>query len=146
MHGGFDSFIEEFYSEVRYLANRGYEVFAFEGPGQGGAGRKFGLPVTNEREKPVGAVLDHLKLDDVTIYGLSMGGYWCLVATAFEPRIKRVVSSGSTWDSMQMKGVNRQTELITQDVLLLVGKNDHFIPFKRHHQQTQALTAACAVT
>ena len=35
MHGGFDSFNEELYFLVRYFSERGYEVIAFDGPGQG---------------------------------------------------------------------------------------------------------------
>lgn len=37
IHGGFDSYIEEFYSWMRYFSDHGYEVIAFEGPGQGAA-------------------------------------------------------------------------------------------------------------
>ena len=33
IHGGFDSFIEEFYSLAVYFSNHGYEVILFEGPG-----------------------------------------------------------------------------------------------------------------
>jgi len=35
MLGGFDSFSEAFYSIARCFADLGYEVIAFEGPGQG---------------------------------------------------------------------------------------------------------------
>ena len=35
MHGGFDSSYEEFFSECEYLRERGYDVYLFEGPGQG---------------------------------------------------------------------------------------------------------------
>jgi alpha-beta hydrolase superfamily lysophospholipase len=41
IHGGFDSFIEEFFSWMAYFAEAGYEIIAFEGPGQGGARRKY---------------------------------------------------------------------------------------------------------
>lgn len=95
MHGGFDSFIEEFYSWAVYFANTGYEVIAFEGPGQGGARRKYDLPFDYEWEKPVGAVLDFFGLDDVTLLGISMGGWLCLRAAAFEPRVKRVIGMGA---------------------------------------------------
>ena len=37
MHGGFDSLIEEFYVIWQRVAAAGFEVIAFEGPGQGGA-------------------------------------------------------------------------------------------------------------
>ena len=35
MHGGFDSFVEEFYYMMRIFADNGYEIIAFEGPGSG---------------------------------------------------------------------------------------------------------------
>jgi len=91
MHGGFDSFVEEFYSWMRYFSDHGFEVIAFEGPGQGAALSKYGLALDIEWEKPAKAVLDYFKLNDVTWLGISMGGWFCFRAAAFEPRIKRVV-------------------------------------------------------
>jgi pimeloyl-ACP methyl ester carboxylesterase len=206
MHGGFDSFIEEFYSWMRYFAERGYEVIAFEGPGQGGARRKNGLALDPEWEKPAKAVLDHLGLDDVTWLGVSMGGYLCFRAAAFEPRIKRVIASGIAYDytkfpnavarllmglfftyfrsftnkmtvkkmqrdgmhtwsignlmyiadkktpmeaadvAFKMNAENLHSELVKQDVLILTGREDHFIPFKMHGMQVKALTHARSVT
>ena len=98
LHGGYDSFIEEFYSMMRYFAVSGFRVIGFDGPGQGAARRKAGLPLDYHWEKPVGAVLDHLGLDDVTLIGLSMGGYFSLRAAAFESRVKRVIASGHAFD------------------------------------------------
>jgi hypothetical protein len=37
LHGGMDSFLEEWYLIMKYLAKEGFEVIGFEGPGQGGA-------------------------------------------------------------------------------------------------------------
>ncbi|MFC2086324.1 alpha/beta fold hydrolase [Bacteroidota bacterium] len=104
LHGGFDSFMEEFYSWMLYFSDFGYEVIAFEGPGQGSSRIKYGLTITIEWEKPVKALLDFLKLDDVTLIGLSMGGFFCLRAAAFEPRIKRVIANGHAIDYMQSYG------------------------------------------
>ena len=91
IHGGLDSFMEEFYSAAVYLLNAGYEVILFEGPGQGAALRKSGLHMTHEWEKPTRAVMDHLQLEDVTLVGLSLGGYLAPRAAAFEERISKVV-------------------------------------------------------
>lgn len=44
IHGGFDSFIEGFYSFATYFAHAGYDVILFEGPGQGGALKKVTFP------------------------------------------------------------------------------------------------------
>ncbi|UCF19312.1 MAG: alpha/beta fold hydrolase [Gemmatimonadota bacterium] len=98
LHGGYDSFIEEFYSLMRYFAAAGYRVIGFEGPGQGAARRQGRLPLDYRWEAPVGSVLDQFDLDDVTLIGLSMGGYFALRAAAFEPRVKRVIASGHAYD------------------------------------------------
>jgi len=98
LHGGYDSFIEEFYSMMRYFATSGFRVIGFDGPGQGAARRKAGLPLDYHWEKPVGAILDHFGLEDVTLIGLSMGGYFALRTAAFEPRVKRVIASGHAFD------------------------------------------------
>jgi alpha-beta hydrolase superfamily lysophospholipase len=90
--GGFDSYIEELTSAFFYLRDAGYEVVAFEGPGQGGALNDAGLHMTTEWHEPVKAVLDYFKLDHVTLAGLSMGGCLVMRAAAFEPRVDRVVA------------------------------------------------------
>jgi pimeloyl-ACP methyl ester carboxylesterase len=206
MHGGFDSFIEEFYSMMRYFSDHGYEVIGFEGPGQGGARRKYGLALDHEWEKPAKAVLNHFKLDDVTWLGISLGGWLCFRAAAFEPRIGRVIALGIAYDYTRFTGLfgrlmmklffnhlpgltnkitlkkmnqdgmhawtignlmyisdketpvaaaevafamnaeNLHSELVTQDVLILTGREDHFIPFKMHDMQVKALTNAKSVT
>ncbi|MBE9505756.1 MAG: alpha/beta fold hydrolase, partial [Chloroflexi bacterium] len=206
MHGGFDSFIEEFYSWMRYFADRGYEVIAFEGPGQGGARRKYGLPLDYRWELPTGAVLDYFGLKDVTLLGISMGGYLCLRAAALDTRIRRVIASAIAYDYMQFQNAaaqllgrlffqylrgfsnwaarkkmekdemhrwaignlmfmadkktpmeamdvvlqlsarNLHSELVQQDVLILTGCEDHFIPLKMHDMQVNALVNAKSVT
>lgn len=207
IHGGFDFFIEEFYSWIRYFSDHGYEVIAFEGPGQGAALRKHGFAVDYEWEKPIKAVLDYFKLNNVTLVGISMGGWFCFRAAAFEPRIKRVIASSISYDYMKLmnvvlqkmhiffikhmrnysnkmilksikkeKGIqawmsaqlmyitkkqmpmdafdfwlqlnekNLHSELVKQDVLVLTGRNDHFVSFKAHAMQVKALTNANSVT
>lgn len=112
LHGGFDSFIEEFYSMMKYFSNRGYDVIGFEGPGQGSTLRRYSIPITIEWEKPTQAILDYLKLDDVIMIGLSMGGWLCLCAAAFEPRTKLVVASGHAIEYMKsMPAILRKLHL-----------------------------------
>jgi pimeloyl-ACP methyl ester carboxylesterase len=201
MHGGFDSFIEELFSWGCYFANLDYEVIMFEGPGQGAALKKYGLPISHEWEKPAKAILDFFELDDVTWLGLSMGGWFCFRAAAYEPRIKRVIASSIAYDYMrippkfvadfarwlmkypglmnkmsefkmkmmpqdkwgidnlmyishtdtplaasqailQFNEQNLKSGLVKQDVLILTGEEDHFIPLKMHHIQVEALTQA----
>lgn len=204
MHGGFDSFVEEFYPMMKIFSDNCYEVVAFEGPGQGGTRRKYDLAWDEKWDKPTKAVLDFFKLDNVTIYGISMGGHLCLRAAAFEPRIKRVVTSGGAVDywkipgpvsrgllkffmhfknftkramikkmkkdehhnwfgqnsmyitkiddpfkaSMKMLDMNEaniKPERITQDVLILTARNDHFIPIKMHNIMIKSLKNAKSV-
>jgi pimeloyl-ACP methyl ester carboxylesterase len=205
IHGGFDSFIEEWYSCATFFTARGYEVILFEGPGQGAALKKSGLPLTHEWEKPVSAVLDYFRLDNVTLLGISMGGWMCFRAAAFEPRITRVIASGIAYDYMQFlpaparalfgylfrfRGLmdriammkmrasfqeqwginnlmyitmtrtpmdatdvllrfnetNQHPDLVKQDVLILTGAEDHFIPLRMHDRQVNALKNARSVT
>ena len=79
-------------SEKQWACAAGYEVLAFEGPGQGAALRRYGLTFTDQWEKPVKAVLDYYNTDQATITGVSLGGELCLRAAAMEPRITRAVS------------------------------------------------------
>ena len=206
IHGGFDSFKEEFYSIMKYFSGNGYDVIVFEGPGQGEARKKYNLLFDYRWEKPASAVLDHFGLDDVTLLGISMGGYLCFRAAAFEPRIKKVIASSVAYDytdfppkilqplvslfyntlteftnnatiramkkgglkswyfsnliymtgsSRPIDAVRYLTKLtaealhcdrVTQDVLILTGRDDHFAPYKMHKKQVNALINANTVT
>jgi hypothetical protein len=70
VHGGFDSFVEEFIDPLGALPALGYTVIAFDGPGQGGA-LYDGLAFTERWEAPAAAVLDHFGLDAVDWLGIS---------------------------------------------------------------------------
>lgn len=98
LHGGFDSLIEEFFAIWERIAAGGFDVIAFEGPGQGGARALAGLTFDHDWEKPVAAVLDCFGIDRAAIVGLSMGGYWAIRAAGREPRIDRVVSWPPVYD------------------------------------------------
>ncbi len=74
-----------------YLADNGFDVYLYEGPGQSGVLRVQDMKFTHKWEKPTKAVLNYFKLDDVTIVGASLGGYLAPRAAAFDKRIKRVV-------------------------------------------------------
>lgn len=102
VHGGFDSYGEELYPFARALADAGYEAVLFEGPGQGSVIRRQGIHFTAEWERPVKAVLDHFDFDDVTLVGISLGGYLATRAAAFEPRVRRVVAFGVMWDFFEV--------------------------------------------
>jgi pimeloyl-ACP methyl ester carboxylesterase len=99
--GGFDSLIEEFFVIWKFFAEKGYRVIAFEGPGQGGALRLYGHPFDHNWEKPTGAVLDYFLIEEASLIGISMGGYWAIRAAAFDKRIKQVVSWSPVYDWME---------------------------------------------
>ena len=101
IHAGFDAYVEEFYALAQAITLCGYEVVMFDGPGQGSTLMREKTPMTHEWEKPVGAVLDHLALTDVTLIGISLGGYLAIRAAAFEPRIERVVAYDVMLDFFQ---------------------------------------------
>ena len=208
--GGFDSYIEELMQAFFYLRDAGYEVIAFEGPGQGGALNEAGLPMTAEWHKPVKAVLDYFQVNHVTLIGLSMGGGLVFRAAAFEPRVDRVIaydiftdfldvnlrqvnplqrrlltvmlnlraaavvnamvarvakkSPVAEWgiaEGMHVTGTSSPYEffrkakqfhtadvstLIKQDVLLLAGSEDHYVPTEQFYQQIKMLTNARSIS
>jgi pimeloyl-ACP methyl ester carboxylesterase len=98
MHLGYDSLKEELLPVMELFSEAGMDIWLFEGPGQGEALYRYGLTMTHEWERPVKAVLDHLGLEDVTLVGLSLGGYLAPRAAAFEPRVKRVIAWGVLYD------------------------------------------------
>lgn len=91
LHGGNDSYLEEFFHAMLDLQSRGFDVYLFEGPGQGGVLREQNIKFDPAWEKPVKAVLDYFGLQDVTIIGASLGGYLAPRAAAFEKRITKVI-------------------------------------------------------
>lgn len=96
--GGFDSVIEEFFPIWRSLSEAGFDVVAFDGPGQGGARTLHDVPHTHDWERPVAAVLDHFGIERAALVGMSMGGYWAIRAASREPRIAAVVAWAAVYD------------------------------------------------
>jgi pimeloyl-ACP methyl ester carboxylesterase len=198
IHGGFDSFVEEWFFIMKCLASNGFDVIGFDGPGQGHMLIKQGIPLDYRWERPVKCILDYYKIAEATIFGLSMGGWFCMRAAAFEPRIKNVIASGYAYDysripaafarammlffvnnfrkytakqflkmsqkqgvqgwqthqlshitnlspleafeySLKLNAENLCCDQITQNVLLLSGLHDHFVPIKMHKKQVALL-------
>ena len=92
LFGGFDSYVEELFPMVTEFAQRGYDIVAFDGPGQGGMLEDQHVAMTADWQRPVAAVVDALGLDDVTLIGGSLGGCLVIRAAAFERRVHRVVA------------------------------------------------------
>jgi pimeloyl-ACP methyl ester carboxylesterase len=95
--GGYDSFIEEFYLAVKEWADLEYNIYLFEGPGQGES-LKRGLKFEPYWEKPTGVVIDYFGLQEVFVIGISWGGYLALRAAAFDKRITKVVAFDVLYD------------------------------------------------
>jgi pimeloyl-ACP methyl ester carboxylesterase len=104
-HGGFDSTLEEGYFAVaRGAVERGYNVLAFDGPGQATTRRLLGLVFRSDWEKVVSPVIDYaITLPDVdehrmVLMGTSFGGYLAARAAAFEHRIAALVLNDGLFD------------------------------------------------
>jgi pimeloyl-ACP methyl ester carboxylesterase len=100
-NGGYDSFVEEFYTFLLPLTELGFTVIGFDGPGQGGALRQ-GIFFEHAWEQPAKALLDYFHLDAVDWLGASCGGYLAVRAAAFEPRIKHIIAMPATYSGLDM--------------------------------------------
>lgn len=95
--GGYDSFIEEFYLAVKEFSEQGFNIYLFEGAGQGET-LKRGIVFEPHWENPVKAILDYFHLENACAIGISWGGYLALRAAAFEKRIARAVAYDVLYD------------------------------------------------
>lgn len=98
VHGGYDSLVQEFMLLITFFHELGYNIYFFEGPGQGEVLMHYGIRMTEKWEHCTKAVLDHFKLDDVTLIGISLGGYLATRAAAYDKRIKRLVMYDLIYD------------------------------------------------
>ncbi|MEU3985145.1 alpha/beta fold hydrolase [Streptomyces sp. NPDC026672] len=95
---GYDSTLEEAYFAVAAAAlRRGYNVLAFDGPGQGAALRRQGMVFRADWEAVTTPVLDHaltrpeIDGERIVLFGYSLGGYLVARAAAFEHRIAATI-------------------------------------------------------
>jgi len=211
--GGFDSYVEEMFKTILAMKESGFDVIFFDGPGQGATLEDYHISMTPEWEKPVKAVLDFFNLDDVTVIGVSLGGYLVMRAAAYDKRIKRVVADDVCVDffetllrqfpaksrklitflvkhqnrlhaaiingiisklskkslmlewgvaqGMHVMGVKTPYDflrkctsfntrevsaIVTQDVLLMGGQEDHYIPLHQFFDQGKMLTNVRSLT
>ncbi|MFQ7234422.1 MAG: alpha/beta fold hydrolase [Enterococcus hulanensis] len=91
VHGGYDSFIQEFVPLMQYIYSKGYNVYMFEGFGQGEVLNRCEMKMKPEWEICTKVILDYFNLEEVTLIGVSLGGYLAARAAAYDNRIKRVV-------------------------------------------------------
>ena len=103
--GGYDGTCEElyFFNGAAALA-RGYNVLAFDGPGQGGALLQQGLVIRPDWEAAVTPVVDYLvSREDVdpgriALIGLSLGAHLAPRAAAYEHRLAAVMADCGAFD------------------------------------------------
>ena len=105
MHTGFDGSAEEMHvSGARAAVERGYNVLAFDGPGQYGPLHREGLVFRPDWEKVITPVVDFaLKQPGVdpkriALMGISMGGELAPRAAAFEKRLAALVANDGLYD------------------------------------------------
>jgi pimeloyl-ACP methyl ester carboxylesterase len=104
-NNGFDSTLEESYFAIAAAAlARGYNVLAFDGPGQGAALREQALVFRPDWEAVIGPVIDHaltrpeIADDRIVLFGYSMGGYLVARAAAFDSRVAGLILDDGIYD------------------------------------------------
>jgi pimeloyl-ACP methyl ester carboxylesterase len=103
--GGYDGTAEELYflNGSAALA-RGYNVLAFDGPGQGAALLQQGLVLRPDFETVISAVMDFVEqrpgtdVHRVALIGLSLGGYLAPRAASGEHRVAACIADCGSYD------------------------------------------------
>ncbi len=105
MHTGFDGSAEEMHvSGARAAVERGYNVLAFDGPGQYGPLHREGLVFRPDWEKVVTPVVDFalrqpgVDSKRIALMGISLGGYLAPRAAAFEHRLAALIANDGIYD------------------------------------------------
>jgi dienelactone hydrolase len=105
MHTGFDGSAEEMHvSGARAAVERGYNVLAFDGPGQSGPLHREGLVFRPDWEKVVTPVVDFVMKQPgvdpkrLALMGVSLGGELAPRAAAFEPRLAALIANDGLYD------------------------------------------------
>lgn len=105
MHTGFDGSAEELHVDgARAAVERGYNVLAFDGPGQFGPLHREGLPFRPDWEKVVTPVVDFCLLlprvdpRKIALMGISLGGELAPRAAAHEKRLAALIANDGLYD------------------------------------------------
>ena len=104
-NSGYDSTLEESYFAIAAAAlARGYNVLAFDGPGQGAALREQRLTFRPDWEAVMTPVIDfaltrpEVAPDQIALFGYSLGGYLVARAAAFDARIAALILDDGIFD------------------------------------------------
>jgi pimeloyl-ACP methyl ester carboxylesterase len=105
MHSGFDGSAEEMHVDgARAAVERGYNVLAFDGPGQFGPVHREGLTFRPDWEKVVTPVVDFVLRfpvvdpKKIALMGVSFGGELAPRAAAYEKRIAALIVNDGVYD------------------------------------------------
>jgi pimeloyl-ACP methyl ester carboxylesterase len=109
LNGGYDSTAEEcyFWNGVAAL-RRGYHCLIFDGPGQGAALIKDGLPFRPDWEAVISPIVDWLADQRgvnprrIGIIGVSFGGYLALRAASGEPRLAACIADPGEFSLLEI--------------------------------------------
>ncbi len=104
-NNGFDSTREEAYFVIAAAAlRRGYNVIAFDGPGQGAALREDRMIFRPDWEAVITPVLDYaltrpeFDSEKIALFGYSLGAYLVARAAAFDKRVAALVLDDGMYD------------------------------------------------
>jgi len=104
-NSGYDSTREESYYAIAAAAlRRGYNVLAFDGPGQGDALREQKLVMRPDWEAVITPVVDYaltrgeIAADKIVLFGYSLGGFLVARAAAFEHRVAALILDDGIYD------------------------------------------------
>lgn len=108
IHNGFDGTGDEcWFMGGKAAVDRGYNVLAFEGPGQGEVLHRQGLVFRPDWENVVSPVLDYLttrsEVDPthIALIGISMGGVLAPRAAAYDSRIAALIAFDGVFDMFE---------------------------------------------
>jgi pimeloyl-ACP methyl ester carboxylesterase len=131
-NSGYDSTLEESYFAIAAAAlARGYNVLAFDGPGQGGALREQRLVFRPDWEAVVTPVIDFAltrpEIDPgrIALFGYSLGGYLVARAAAFDDRIAALILDDGVYD-FQTAVAGAMPPFVTQ--WIADGNDDAAVP------------------
>jgi len=130
IHSGFDggSAQEVHDNGARAAVERGYNVLAFDGPGQFGPLHRGGLTFRPDWEKVVTPVVDFaltlpgVDPEKIALMGISMGGELAPRAAAFEKRIAALIANDGVYDYGEANLTHVPAEVRTAFVQMLTAK------------------------
>jgi hypothetical protein len=108
---------------------RGYNIYAFYGPGQGTARLQQDLSARFDWEKVISPLIDYLLIrrdvdpDRIALLGIGQGGYWAARAAAFETRVGALIADPGVRDVSTAWAPWASRALLE---LLEAGRQDNF--------------------